>query len=228
MKELIRKLYHNEIISGLLHTLVHELQRELKDCETVLDLGCGPSSPIQHCKNVKHSVGVEIFGPYLEESKSKGIHSEYLQKKISELNFPEDSFDAVIMIEVLEHLPKETGEDILKKAERWARKKIIISSPNGFIAQKAVDGNQFQKHLSGWDYREMKSRDFKVRGLAGPKVLRQEVQNDTMGDNLLTSIKYRPQPLWFLIAGFSQLFTYYLPEYSFELFSVKNKEKQNV
>jgi len=223
MKNLISKLYHNKLISGILHTLVFELQKELKDCETVLDLGCGPSSPIQYCKNIKYSLGVEAFVPYLEESKKKGIHSEYSAKKIEELDFSENSFDAVIMIEVLEHLPEEIGLEIIKKAEEWAKKKIIISSPNGFINQKEVDNNPLQKHLSGWDYQKMKTLGFKSNGLAGLKFLRQEVENDTMGDDLTTSIRFRPRFFWFLIATISQIFTYFFPKSAFELFNVKNK-----
>ncbi len=116
----------------------------------ILDLGCGPSSPLQHCKNIKYSVGVEAFPPYLDVTKAKEIHTEYLAKKIEEVDFPEKSFDAVIMIKVLEHLPEKTGLEMLKKAEKWAKKKVIISSPNGFISQKEVDNNPLQKHLSGW------------------------------------------------------------------------------
>jgi len=158
-------------LGKIFHTLDYCLQKELCDCESVLDLGCGPSSPLQHCKNVKYSVGVEAFGPYLEESKKKKIHSKYLDKKIEELDFLENSFDAVIMIEVLEHLPEKTGLEILRKVEKLARKKVIISTPNGFIAQKAVDNNPMQKHLSWLDCKKMKSLGFKCHGLAGLKFL---------------------------------------------------------
>lgn len=221
--KIISSVYHNKLISKVLHTLVYNLQKELKECETVLDLGCGPNSPLQYCKNIKHSVGVEAFIPYLEKSKEKNIHNEYLDKKIEDLDFPENSFDAVIMIEVLEHLPKEIGAKILKKAEGWAKKKVVVSSPNGFIAQKEVDANPLQKHLSGWNYEKMKKLGYRSHGLAGLKFLRQEVQNDTMGDNLMTSIRFWPKPFWFVIATLSQVFVYFVPSLAFELFSAKEK-----
>lgn len=224
MKAIVKNLYHSKIFSKIFHTLVNELQNELMDCETVLDLGCGPDSPLQYCKNIKRSVGVEAFAPYLEKSKKKNIHSEYVDKKIEELDFPENSFDAVIMIEVLEHLPEDLGLEILKKAKKWVRKKIIVSSPNGFIAQKAVDNNPLQEHLSGWEYNKMKKLGFRSRGLAGLKFLRQEVQNDTMGDDLMTSIRFSPKPLWFIVASLSQIVAFYVPSISFGLFSVKYKK----
>ncbi|MCX6812235.1 MAG: class I SAM-dependent methyltransferase [Candidatus Berkelbacteria bacterium] len=223
MKKLIAKLYHNRIINSFFPTVVYCLRRELKDCRSVLDLGCGPSSPLQFCQNVKESVGVEIFDRYLAESKAKKIHSRYLKKKIEDLDFPENSFDAVIMIEVLEHLPSPVGRKIIKLAEKWAKKKVIITSPNGFIKQKAVDNNPWQKHLSGWDFAKMKSLGFKSHGLAGVKFLRQEVENDTMGDDLTSSIRLKPRTFWFIIASLSQFFTYRFPAGAFELFSVKKK-----
>lgn len=219
----IKRIYHSKFFSIIFPTLVYCLQNELKDCETVLDLGCGPSSPLQFCKNIKYSLGVEAFKPYLKKTKEKGIHTEYLNEKIEKLNFPEKSFDAVIMIEVLEHLPETGGLQILARAEKWAKKKVIVSSPNGFVPQKEVDQNPYQKHLSGWDYKKMKNLGFRVKGLAGLKILRQEVQDETMGDNLMTSIKYRPRFFWFLIAALSQSLTYHFPRLSFELLSVKKK-----
>jgi SAM-dependent methyltransferase len=224
MKKLISKLYHNPVVSFVFPTVVHCLQRELSDCKTVLDLGCGPDSPIQFCKNVKYSVGVEIFDKYLKESKKKKIHNKYLKKNILDLDFEENSFDAVILIEVLEHLPPAIGRKIIKNAGKWAKKKLVITSPNGFVEQKAVDNNPWQKHLSGWDYKKMRSLGFKSRGLAGLRSLRQEVENDTMGDDLMSSIRLKPRVFWFFIASLSQSFVYWIPGLAFELFSVKHKK----
>jgi SAM-dependent methyltransferase len=223
MTDLINKLHKSKFLGAIFPTLDYCLQKELADCESVLDLGCGPSSPLQYCQNVKHSVGVEAFGPYLEKAKEKKTHTEFLGKKIEEVDFPENSFDAVIMIEVLEHLPKDAGLEILKRAEKWARKKVVVTCPNGFLPQKELDGNPMQKHLSGWKLEEMEKMGFVCRGLAGLKSLRQEVEVSSMGDDMTTTIKFRPKIFWFAVATISQIFTFYFPRFAFELFSVKKK-----
>lgn len=223
MNKIIFKLYHNPIVSFFFPTVVRCLQNELSDCETVLDLGCGPDSPIQYCKNVKYSIGVEVFEPYLKKSKAKKIHNKYYKRDILKLDFPRNSFDAVVLIEVLEHLSAKDGRKIISLASRWAKKKVIVSSPNGFIEQKEVDNNPWQKHLSGWDYSKMSSLGFICRGLAGLKFLRQEVENDTMGDDLTSSIRLRPRVFWFVVASLSQILTARAPGLAFELFSVKYK-----
>ncbi len=224
--KIINKFHSSKFLGKIFHTLDYCLQRELKDCETVLDLGCGPSSPLQHCSWIKYSVGVEIFKPYLEQSKKARIHSEYLNKNIEDLNFKDNSFDAVIMIDVLEHLDKKTGLEILKKAERWAKRKVIINTPNGFIGQPAIDKNPYQKHRSGWTHQEMMRLGFKCHGLAGLKFLRKDKEEGAdMGDNLTVSIRFKPRFFWFIIATFSQIFTYYFPRLAFELFCKKSNQR---
>jgi len=227
---LIKLLYHNKFFSRVFHTVLNEIQHELADCHSVLDLGCGPSSPLEYCANVRYSVGVEPFSEYIQISKRKQIHSRYINRKIQELDFKEKSFDAVIMIEVLEHLDKNTGDKLLKKIEKWAKKKVIVTTPNGFVAQKSLDSNPLQQHLSGWTAQEMRNRGYSVKGLAGLITLRQELPTDTIGDDLTASIKYQPRLFWFIVATLSQTIIYHFPQLAFEMFCVKKTiiNKQDV
>ena len=68
---LVSSIYHNKIFETIFPTHVYVLKKELKDCQSVLDLGCGPDSPLQYCTNIKHSIGVEAFQPYLDVSQKK-------------------------------------------------------------------------------------------------------------------------------------------------------------
>lgn len=228
MKKIIDKIYHNYLFSWLFPTTIFCLRKNLKGCETVLDLGCGPSSPLQYCPNIKYSVGVEIFKPYLEGSKRRKIHTAYIERKVEEVDFPEKSFDAVVMIELIEHLPKELGLEMLEKAQKWAKKKIIVSTPNGFLPQQERDNNPFQKHLSGWGKDVMEKLGFRCWGLAGLKFIRltkaQPSENpkvEPSQNDFMASIHLRPKFLWFIVATLSQAVTYYFPSLAFELFCVK-------
>lgn len=189
---------------------VRQLRKELADCNTVLDLGCGFNSPLQHC-NIPFTVGVELFAPYLEESKKKAIHNQYIKADIREIEFEPKSFDAVFASEVLEHLTKQEGYQLLKKVEGWARKKVIITTPNLYLWQNGYDDNPFQEHKSGWSSVELKSLGFKVYGMNGWKRLK----------GYKASIKYKPAFLWARISDLTQKVTYFYPRLAFQLFAVK-------
>ena len=219
---LIDLLRKSSVVGKLIPTLDIELDHNLRDCSTVLDLGCGPNSPVGALKYLTTRVGVEPFGPYVELARSRGTHDQFHQKLITELDFEPASFDAVIMIDVIEHMTEEDGLNALQLAEKWARKKVIINSPNGFIAQKSLDGNPLQEHKSGWSYSRMKELGYHSRGLAGPKWLRQEVEAETMGNDLMTSIRFRPRFFWFVIATLLQPIVYRIPQFAFSLMSVKS------
>lgn len=217
---LFKFIYHSKFFSRLFPTTVYCLQNALADSQSVLDLGCGPDSPLQYCKNIKKSVGVDAFLPYINQSKSKKIHQRYINKNINNVDFKNNSFDSVILIETLEHLSFTDGQNLLKKCQKWARKNIIITTPNGYIHQKSLDKNKYQQHKSGWTPELFTHQNFKVHGLSGLKTLRAEGTNQSMSDSFLTTIKYRPKSFWFIIATISQAITYRLPKLAFEIFAV--------
>jgi SAM-dependent methyltransferase len=222
--KIIKFMYHSPL-SNIFPTSVKQLQKDLKDCRTVLDLGCGPSSPLEYVKDIDYSVGVEAHLPYIEKSRERGIHTEYVAKNIMELDYRSDSFDAVILIGVLEHIEHEEGLKVLALCEKWAKKKVIVTTPNGFIAQKSLDGNPLQVHLSGWNVDELRELNYTVRGMCGFKFLRQEVDSDGMGDDLLVTMRFRPRFLWFVFSVLTVPISYFLPKTSFDLYCLKRFSK---
>jgi SAM-dependent methyltransferase len=189
---------------------IENLKGELASCDTVLDLGCGYNSLIQYC-NVPFSVGVELFEPYLEESKKKHIHDQYIKADIRKVEFKPKSLDAILCLEVLEHLTKEEGNELIKRMEKWAKKKIIITTPNGYLWQDGYESNPLQEHKSGWNSVELKGLGFKVRGMNGWKKLRA----------YKGSIIYKPAFLWARISDLTQKIAYRHPKLAFQLFAVK-------
>jgi len=189
------------------------LKKELKGCDTVLDLGCGYSSPLQYC-DIPFSVGVEFFETYLQTSKKKSIHNQYVRADIRKIEFKPKSFDTVVASDILEHLTKQEGHRLIKKMKKWAIKKIIIFTPNGYLWQDGYDNNPLQEHKSGWSVKELRELGFEVVGINGWKKLR----------GYRSLIKYRPFRLWSVISDLTQKITYHYPKLAFELFAVKKIE----
>lgn len=96
--------------------------------------------------------------------------------------------------------------------ERWAKKKAIIFTPNGFLKQKEYDKDKLQIHKSGWSIDDFKSLGFKVYGVGGYKKLR----------GFRARIKYKPLIFWRLISDLTQKVVYRIPKFAFQLFAIKD------
>jgi hypothetical protein len=148
------------------------LRQELRGCRTVVDLGCGQSSPLPYCA-VEYTVGVDVHrGYFLDETRLARGHSAYVEADVRRVAFRERSVDAVLALDVVEHLPKEDGWALIHSMERWARRKVILSTPNGFVPQPPDEKNAHQEHLSGWLPEEFTARGYRVCGFSGWKALR--------------------------------------------------------
>jgi hypothetical protein len=196
----------------------------------VLELGCGRDSVVLGTKTPVRYTGFEIFEDYAIEIHRKILKSrnpnityhKIINENFLDYDFKENSFDIVIMIDVLEHLTKSDGILILEYIQTIARKAIIIKTPNGFVHQNEFDGNSHQAHLSGWNEYEFRSRSFKVYGMSGLKFLRKPVHCDQWEDDLALTMRFKPKQFWLLVAGLSQLIVKKIPRICYELLAVKS------
>lgn len=189
------------------------LDRYLRDAESVLDVGCGSSSPIAKVPKHFYAVGVDAFGPSIEKSKQQGIHDAYKKADVLAVDklFKKKQFDAVIALDLIEHLEKKQGFELIKKMSSLAKKKIIIMTPNGFYKQDPYDGNKWQVHHSGWSVDDFVKLGFTVRGIRGVKWLRGEY----------ATLKWKPWIFWGIVSVFSEPLVYFLPRMAYQLFAVK-------
>jgi hypothetical protein len=195
------------------------LQEELLGCESVLDLGCGQSSLLQYVDGIPIRVGVEYWKPYIDEARKNRIHSDYINSDILDVKFHKDGVDAVMLIDVLEHIEKANAYALLLNMRNWARKKVIISVPNGDIPQDDTyhDGNEKQRHVSQWTPAELENLGYFVKGFGGWKPLRGE------GANIIPTKTKTGHYLLSGISAVSEPFVQVAPDYAFHLFAVLDK-----
>ncbi|MEM3342267.1 MAG: methyltransferase domain-containing protein [Thermoplasmata archaeon] len=211
-RKLLKFLYRF-IVSRYIPSFIDELRIHTKDCSSILDIGCGNSSPVKWLPKKIYKVGIDAYKPCIENSRKLKIHDKYYQMDISDigLKIKPKTFDCVVALDVIEHLNKEEGLKLIAAMEKIACKKIIIFTPNGFLPQSAHDNNPFQVHRSGWTCNEMESLGFKVIGINGWKQLRGEC----------AYIKYQPYWLWQIISDLTQILVRNRPEYAFQLLCIK-------
>jgi hypothetical protein len=157
--------------------------------------------------------GIDAFQPSIDRSCAAGIHHEYKLMDVMDITkeYQDKSFDVVLASDVIEHLRKEDGLRLVDMMERLARKKVIIFTPNGFLKQGAVDGNNYQIHLSGWEVEEMRALGYRVRGIRGWKALR----------GAYAEVKWRPKAIWDRVALLTQAIMYERPKMAFAILCVK-------
>lgn len=92
----------------------------------VLDFGCATGGYCLELKRLAFEcVGVDVNKEYVKIARNKGVEA-YVVKE--QLPFNNNSFDTVIMFELLEHV--QNPSEILKEAKRVAKKNILITVPD--------------------------------------------------------------------------------------------------
>ncbi|MBM2823980.1 MAG: hypothetical protein HW413_2726 [Thermoleophilia bacterium] len=195
--------------------IVHALEHAVGEAQSVLDVGCGNNSPLGRFQaRPEHSTGVDIYAPWIAESSAKGIHDEYVQLNVLSIaeRFASRSFDVVLCCDLLEHLTKQDGRNLLDQMERVARSRVVVLTPNGFLPQGATWGNPYQVHRAGWSAAELHACGYRVSGLSGLALLRGE----------RGTIRWRPARLWTAVSKLTEPLGHVRPELAFHLLAVKD------
>jgi SAM-dependent methyltransferase len=129
----------------------------------ILDIGCGYgkwgyllkidywyTKSGRKRSELKYTVGIDAYIKYLKFVKHYRIYDDVILCDARCLPLRENSFTTVLVLEVVEHISKNEGRQLLKEAEQIANRLVIVSTPAYFIRQEARDCNLFQKHSSKW------------------------------------------------------------------------------
>lgn len=189
------------------------LKRDLADCESILELGCGSNSPILKIGYGYKTDSVDIWNAYVENHNRAGDYRSCKQTDILQMDFPEKAYDAVVICDVMEHLDKPMvyKAGLFANMEKAAKKRIIIFAPNGFIENDEVDGDPYQAHVSAWFPRDYYEQGYAVAGATGLR--------HVLGKASLP--KYRPRRMFAIIAMLSQPVIYNHPNIAWHSYAVK-------
>lgn len=192
--------------------MVRVLRRELDGLATVLDVGCGSDSPLQYVHGVGRRTGVDAFQPSVDASRARGLHDEYLLMELEHLDLPAKAYDAVVLLDLIEHFDKEAGLAFLARLETLAVKKVLVFTPNGFLAQPPFENNPWQLHRSGWSTQDFQALGYRVEGVLGLKALRGSMHRP----------RFWPAPLWERVANLTRFATKSRPWLDAGLLAVKD------
>lgn len=141
-----------------------KLKEVLIKTDILLDIGCGirPQNffePRIHICLEPYQEYRDVVKPFFPNKNSSFIFLK--TDAISGIKLLDDnSVDSIFMIDLIEHLDKKDGLELLKEADRVARKQIFVLTPLGFYPQHyevsrkldnwGLTGTKLQEHKSGW------------------------------------------------------------------------------
>ena len=100
--------------------------------ETVLDIGCG-FGPLTESlrKQGFRSIGVDLLAECVGEGLKRYPEADLRVAKTEDLEFPDKSFDTVVLKDVIHHVYEEDDvAEFLAGVRRVARRRIVIFDPN--------------------------------------------------------------------------------------------------
>ena len=150
--------------------VVDLLGRIPTELDVVYDLGAGKrDNPISlQVREImcNYLISVEAFEPYIDfllKSGNKAKSHDVVLAHLTNSNYKVKVCDLVIMLDVIEHLPKDEALELITYLKTKA-KTILIFTPEGdTIGYSNGDmGNELQSHLSGWTAEEFELLGFDV------------------------------------------------------------------
>ena len=149
------------------------LRQSLGNPKTILDLGCGNGSLMELLGNEKKwkITGVDLFLGNVKTASKKKLFTEvfkddivkFVKKQIKN----KKKYDVVFCSQVIEHIDRKRGEELLSLIESIARQRIIVGTPREFMEQSPsyLGVNPHQVHKSGWSEEDFRGRGYKVYGV---------------------------------------------------------------
>lgn len=153
------------------------LKDSIGEVNTILDLGCEDGRLITLLSQGRKwkVTGVDIFSSNVSKARSRVIYSRVIKgdivKTSRDLIKQKQKYDVVFCSQVIEHISRKDGEELLNIVDKLAKKKVIFGTPRGFMEQPEcfLGNNPHQVHKSGWTEDDFKKRGFKVYGVGfGP------------------------------------------------------------
>jgi SAM-dependent methyltransferase len=120
-----------------------ELRERIPAGSAVLDLGCGSGLPVARdlAAGGYRVVGVDISAVQVRRARELVPRAQFVQADAATVSFSPASFDAVVSLFVLIHLPLNDQPAVLDKVADWLRPGGLLMASTGYWAWTGTEDN---------------------------------------------------------------------------------------
>lgn len=202
------------------------LRWSLGNPKTILDLGCGDGNLMEllasgknwkvtgvdlYTENVKAASKRSLFVKVFKTDVIKFVRQEIIKRK---------KYDVVFCSQVIEHIDRKRGEELLSLIESITRQRIIVGTPREFMEQPLayLGNNAHQVHKSGWSEEDFRKKGYKVFGIGLSQLWSEEglirISNNRMAIAFYFVVSFLFSPV-----------VYFIPRISAGILCIKNIKK---
>lgn len=129
-----------------------DLIAQLPTGSRVLDVGCGSGVPVARALTAAghHVVGVDISEVQISRARAVVPAAEFINADAMSLDFPADSFDAVVSLYALIHLPLDEQQQLLARIAVWLRPGGCFLCTTGHTAWTGTEDNWLDGGAPMW------------------------------------------------------------------------------
>lgn len=131
---------------------INGLQCRLHDGASVLDLGCGCGVPVARTL-ASHGytvTGVDISEVQIDRARRLVPSATFVNADATRVDFAAASFDAIVCLYVLIHLPQPTQQRLLHRMASWLRPGGALLATTGAAAWTGIEENWLDGDTPMW------------------------------------------------------------------------------
>jgi 2-polyprenyl-3-methyl-5-hydroxy-6-metoxy-1,4-benzoquinol methylase len=131
---------------------IADLKTRLPAAGAVLDLGCGCGVPVAQSLAAAgyHVTGVDISEVQIDRARRPVPAGTFLRADATQVEFAPGSFDAVVCLYALIHMPLAAQPVLLRRAASWLRPAGWLLAVAGHSAWTGTEDNWLDGHTPMW------------------------------------------------------------------------------
>lgn len=139
--DLVSRMYRaDDAAEGEYAAWLDLLEARVRPPARVLDLGCGNGVPVARRLAPRYEVtGVDLSSVQVERARTLVPAATFVCTDMAALTFPDASFDAVVCLYAIIHLPRAEQPGLLRNVGRWLRPGGVLIAT---VGQRAWSGTE--------------------------------------------------------------------------------------